>query len=435
MKTYEQYKDSSVVWVGDIPAHWEIQKGRRLFKKMSRPVRPEDDVVTCFRDGTVTLRKNRREDGFTNALQEIGYQGIRKGDLVIHAMDAFAGAIGVSDSDGKGTPVYSVCQPIKYDNPFYFTYLIREMSRSKYIFALAKGIRERSTDFRYSEFASLAFPVPPLEEQQAIVRFLERKLERINDFIDRKKRLIALLQEQKAALINQVVTKGLNAGVPMKDSGLEWLGEIPAHWTVARLGKIAASLQTGPFGSQLHSAEYIANGIPVINPSHMKNMRLNPDLECSVPVQIAEKLSRHKIQENDILFARRGEMGRCAYVVFEEEGWLCGTGSLRMRPFRDTVFSPYLVHILSSRGIAESLSLVSVGSTMENLNTSILAALQVPLPAVEEQIKITKYIEKESTMIQKAIATIEKEIELILEYRTTLIADCVTGKIDVRTLA
>jgi len=112
-------KDSGLPWVGRFPAHWSVRRGKALFKRMARPVRPHDEIVTAFRDGTVTLRRNRREDGFTNSILEIGYQGIRKGDLVIHVMDAFAGAIGVSDSDGKSTPVYSACVPLRDASPAY----------------------------------------------------------------------------------------------------------------------------------------------------------------------------------------------------------------------------------------------------------------------------------------------------------------------------
>lgn len=110
MSGYENYTLSPVPWIKQMPEHWGLVRGKNLYQKMQRPTSDTDEVVTCFRDGTVTLRKNRRTTGFTESLKEIGYQGIRKGDLVIHVMDAFAGSIGVSDSDGKGTPVYSVCQ-------------------------------------------------------------------------------------------------------------------------------------------------------------------------------------------------------------------------------------------------------------------------------------------------------------------------------------
>src|SRR5688500_16620756 len=144
-KKYNSYSPSNIPWINEIPSHWKITKAKRIWKKEQREIRPEDDIITAFRDGTVTLRKNKREDGFTISLKEIGYQGVRKGDLVIHQMDAFAGAIGVSDSDGKSTPVYSVCQPLRDVNQFYYAYIVREMARTLWIAALAKGIRERST--------------------------------------------------------------------------------------------------------------------------------------------------------------------------------------------------------------------------------------------------------------------------------------------------
>ena len=157
---FQLYKESAIPWVPVIPDHWETKRAKSLFKKMERPVSDSDEVVTCFRDGTVTLRRNRRESGFTESLKEIGYQGIRPGDLVIHAMDAFAGAIGVSDSAGKGTPVYSICTPIREANPYFYARVLREMSRNNWIECLAKGIRERSSDFRFTEFSAQVLPMP-----------------------------------------------------------------------------------------------------------------------------------------------------------------------------------------------------------------------------------------------------------------------------------
>ena len=201
-------KDSGIDWIGQIPAHWDVKRGKFLFAKVERPVRIQDDIVTCFRDGQVTLRSNRRTEGFTNALQEHGYQGIRKGDLVIHAMDAFAGAIGVSDSDGKATPVYSVCVPrIKNTvDPPFFAQLMRQIALSGLLVSLAKGIRERSTDFRYGDFASLLLVVPPLSEQKEITAYIQAVTEKIENGIAIKERQIAALKEYKTSLINAAVT-------------------------------------------------------------------------------------------------------------------------------------------------------------------------------------------------------------------------------------
>ena len=164
-KPYQSYKASGIPWFGEIPGHWLVERGKQLLKKTQKPVSEDDEVITCFRNGDVTLRRNRRTEGFTESLKEIGYQGIRSGDLVIHEMDAFAGSVGVSDSDGKGTPVYSVCEPASNANTYYYALVIREMARSQWILALAKGIRERSTDFRYATLAAENFLHPLLSNK------------------------------------------------------------------------------------------------------------------------------------------------------------------------------------------------------------------------------------------------------------------------------
>jgi type I restriction enzyme S subunit len=201
-------KNSGVEWIGEIPEHWEIEKGKWLYVQEKRPVRNEDEIITCFRDGQVTLRKNRKTEGFTNALKEHGYQGIRVGDLVIHNMDAFAGAIGVSDSNGKSTPVYSVCTPRKHNNvnSHYYAYYLRELARKGYIQALAKGIRERSTDFRFNDFSNLEYALPTLNEQNAIVELIEEQSAKVQKAIALQEMQIAKLKELKSTLIDSAVT-------------------------------------------------------------------------------------------------------------------------------------------------------------------------------------------------------------------------------------
>ena len=136
MTKYPTYKDSGIEWLGQIPTHWEMLKAKYMFQKNKREVQDGDKVITCFRDGQVTLRENRRTTGFTESITEIGYQGIRKGDLVIHQMDAFAGAIGVSDADGKGTSVYHCCTPKGEYLTYYYAHVIREMALKGYIQSL-----------------------------------------------------------------------------------------------------------------------------------------------------------------------------------------------------------------------------------------------------------------------------------------------------------
>ena len=209
-------KDSGIPWIGMIPEHWDIKRAKFMFHKEKRNVRECDEVITCFRDGTVTLRKNRRTAGFTESLTEYGYQGIRKGDLVIHQMDAFAGSIGVSDSDGKGTSVYHCCTPFGNFDVHYYAYVLRRMAQSGFIQSLYRGIRERSSDFKFPVFGNQYLPVPPIEEQQAIVQFIDNKRKKIDQYMADLQAEIDYLKEFKQRLISDVVTGQICVAEPQK---------------------------------------------------------------------------------------------------------------------------------------------------------------------------------------------------------------------------
>ena len=201
-------KPSGIPWIESIPEHWGIKRGKSILQEINRDVRSEDGIVTCFRDGEVTLRTNRRIIGFTESEKEIGYHGVRVGDLVIHQMDAFAGAIGISDSDGKCSPICIVCRPLNEGeiDLGYYCQLFRVMAHSGFIQSLAKGIRERTTDFRYKTLVMLHFPVPPYTEQQKIVAYLDDKCSKIDTIINKIESKIELLKELRRSLINEVVT-------------------------------------------------------------------------------------------------------------------------------------------------------------------------------------------------------------------------------------
>lgn len=201
-------KSSGLPWIEFIPEHWNIKRGKSILKEVYRNVRPEDGIVTCFRDGEVTLRVNRRTTGFTESEKEIGYHGVRVGDLVVHQMDAFAGAIGISDSDGKCSPICIVCRPLNEDETDirYYCQLLRVMAYSGFIQSLAKGIRERTTDFRYKTLEILHLPVPPYVEQQQIVTYLDEKCSKVDSIIEKIKLKIERLKELKRSLINEVIT-------------------------------------------------------------------------------------------------------------------------------------------------------------------------------------------------------------------------------------
>ena len=200
-------RDSGIPWLGEIPAHWRIERAKFVFHQSAVPVRDEDEIVTCFRDGQVTLRRNRREEGFTNANLELGYQGIRTGQLVLHSMDAFAGAIGVSDSDGKCSPEYIICDPLAAPvDSYYYGHLLRTMALAGFIQASCPAVRERAPRIRFSDFAEMFIPVPPLAEQRSIFERISIDLSRLEALRSANERTITLLKERRAALIAATVT-------------------------------------------------------------------------------------------------------------------------------------------------------------------------------------------------------------------------------------
>ena len=199
-----EMKDSGIEWVGKMPLHWECVKGKYLLRYLQKPVKKDDGVITCFRDGEVTLRSKRREEGFTFADKEIGYQGIDVGDLVVHGMDGFAGAIGISDARGKASPVLNVLDT--QQNKKYIMYYLRSMAYGDVFMALSTGIRVRSCDLRWNKLAELLYPVPPIEEQNAIVTFIDTTLQKTNSLIAAKQLQIETLEAYKKSIIYEYVT-------------------------------------------------------------------------------------------------------------------------------------------------------------------------------------------------------------------------------------
>ena len=199
--------NSGIDWVGVIPEHWEVMRFKNIFIQSRLPVRKEDGVVTSYRDGEVTLRSNRRIGGYTEAIIEGGYQGIRKGQLVLNSMDAFEGAIGVSDSDGKCTPEYVICNPRSSDvSQEYFALLLREMALAKYIQVICNAVRQRAVRIRFNNLASRLIVLPPRSEQDEIVSYVQCESQKIDSAINQLVAQIDKLKEYKTTLINSAVT-------------------------------------------------------------------------------------------------------------------------------------------------------------------------------------------------------------------------------------
>ena len=404
-------KDSGIPWVGKIPEYWTVQRAKYLFTLAKRPPRSGDGIVTAFRDGQVTLRSNRRIDGFTNASKEAGYQGVRKGDLVVHAMDAFAGAIGVSDSDGKCTPVYSCCVPKAEASSEFYARCVRTMATTGYVESLAKGIRERSTDFRWATFAEQLLPKPPKAEQENIVRILDRETSRIDGLVVKKTRFIELLREKRQSLIAHAVTKGLDAGVPMRDSRVEWLGEIPRAWSTKRL-RFVCDVTTG----SKDTINAVQDGT---YPFYVRS-------------QEVERIDTYSADCEAVLTAGDGAgVGKVYHYAngkfdFHQRVYMMHN----FQHVRGRFFYFYLGALFSAVALDGGAK-----STVDSLRMPVFRNFHITVPSTEEQDRIVTFIETHASRIDDVIAKTERSIALLLEHRTALVTAAVTGKLDIRDSA
>ncbi len=416
---YPAYKDSGVDWLGPIPATWNVCALKRIASLQSGESITSEQIEA---DGTYPVYGGNGLRGYCEAHTHdgefalIGRQGALCGNI-----NYARGKFWASEHAVVVTPKLPVATQ-------WLGELLRAMNLNQYSVSAAQP------GLSVEIVGNLGIPLPSREEQKGIAAFLDRETAKIDALVAEQEDLITLLKEKRQAVISHAVTKGLDPSVPMKDSGIEWLGKVPAHWSVQPLGTLTRDIQTGPFGSQLHSDEYVDDATPVINPSNIIDGQLCPEPSATVTDEVVERLAHHRLIAGDIVVGRRGEMGRCAVVTQSQAGWLCGTGCLKIQ-LNSTALPEFVWRYLATETIKQYLSLQSVGSTMENLNTQILARVPVPVPNATEQAAICEAVSDQL----KTLAALESEaitgVRLLQARRAALIYAAVTGQIDVRALA
>jgi type I restriction enzyme S subunit len=427
LKPYPSYTNTSLQWAPRLPSHWDIKRGKALFAESQLPVDDSDEIVTCFRDGQVTLRKNRRTRGFMEALYEVGYQGVRKGQLVIHAMDAFAGAIGVSDSDGKCTPEYVVCDPRSNSVvPGYYALTLRFAAHQGFILASCPAVRERAPRFRYSHFGDMQLPLPPREEQEAIVGFLDLANRQIERYIRAKRKLIALLNEQKQGIVQGAVTRGIDSGVPLRDSGVKWLGKVPCHWKVLRIKHVLREVdRRSTTGRETLLSLRMHHGLVPF----AEHFTRPPQAATLVGFKIVRdgELVINRMQAGNGLIYPSNIAGLVSpdYAVFDP------IGDVNVR-FLGELFR---CQKLRTKFRAESKGLGTGTSGFLRLYNDRLGAIHISLPPQQEQEAILRWLDDRLSGLNAAIVDTEREITLMHEYRERLVSDVAAGQFDVRTAA
>jgi len=412
-------RDSGVEWIGEMPDGWDTLKGKYVLTLLQRSVRPDDGVITCFRDGEVTLRSNRREDGFTMSDREIGYQGINAGDLVIHGMDGFAGAIGISDSRGKGSPVLIVLD--SEQNKRYLMYYIRCMAMCKVFEALSTGIRVRSCDLSWQKLANLPFPIPPLDEQRRIADYLDARCADIDAVSQKVRSEIDLLGEYRKSVIYEAVTKGLDKGVPMRDSATAYWGEVPAVWDLLKVKYVFEIVKRIAGREGFDILSITQRGIQ------------KKDLD-SVGAQVADDYSGYQL-----LYPGEFAMNHMDLLT----GWIdispyFGVTSPDYRVFKliDSTANErrYFKYVMQCCYLCQIF--YSLGSGVANkgrwrLQADTFKNFVVPIPPLDEQRRIADYLDARCADIDAVIARKRQQLDVLADYRKSLIYEYVTGKREV----
>lgn len=426
MAEYIEYKDSGIPWIGNIPAHWDIQRGKNILTLMDRPVKSDDEVITCFRDGEVTLRKNRREDGFTVSLQEIGYQGIEPGDLVVHGMDGFAGAIGVSDSRGKATPVLNVMD--SSHNKRYLMYYLRMSAYKDVFMSLSTGIRVRSCDLRWNKLSVFPFVLPDRDEQDKIVDYIDDSVERIDSVIAEAKASIEEYKAWKASIIYEAVTKGLDPNVEMKDSGVEWIGKMPATWSACALKQLTTKIGSGktpPGGAEVYTTE----GIMFLRSQNVYNTGLELDSVSFISEEIDETMANTRVQYQDVLLnITGGSIGRCCLYDLENVPANVNQHVCILRTDKTKLLPQFLRYFWNSASGPMVVAQHQTGGNRQGLNFEQIGSTKIPYCSIEEQAQIVRFLDDSCQSIDMLVNEKEALITDLEAYKKSLIFEVVTGK-------
>lgn len=436
MKKYDSYKDSGIEWIGEIPSHWGVKKLKHVAKinptKNQSYKDYEDEVV--FLPMEKVKEDGSFEDDITKPINELwkGYTYFEKGDIILAKITpCFENGKGALLSNlktnfGFGSTEFHVIRAniSKPDHLFYVTRSHIFMAIGEAFMTGAAGQKRVPSDF-VSEFI---FPLPSKKEQTSIASFLDRKTSEIDDIIADKKRLLELYEEEKTAIINQAVTKGLDPNAPMKDSGIEWLGEIPEHWEAVKL-KYIAKIQTGRTPKiQNSKIDYFENGtINWFTPSDMDGSQELVNSKRSIIIEAVENDEVELFSEYSIFLVSIGAtLGK---VGFSKEQ-ASANQQINVITFFDKVFDPIFGYYYIV-GNKEMITLQADYTTLPILNQSKTKDLLFSFPPIQEQQSIVHHIESECSKIDFKKARTEELIELLTEYRTALISEVVTGKIKV----
>jgi type I restriction enzyme S subunit len=439
MKQYDNYKDSGIEWIGSYPKDWTLMTVRRVTDDhkqgyySSEEYKEEGYKLVRITDLDINGNINISKSPYVSPNdKEIQIFEIRKGDMLFPRTGSI-GLIGVAKEDMKAVFASYLIRfrfKAKTHNSFMRYYFMSDVFLNGLFSDLHGGVNQ---NIHAENIKDQHIVLPSKDEQSAIANYLDHKTTLLDTLIAKKQQFISLLQEERIAVINQAVTKGIDPKVKMKDSGIEWMGEIPEHWEVSRIKYVSEKIGSGvtPRGG---AEVYETSGIPLLRSQNVYFDGFRLDNVAYITTDVHDSMNNSKVFKGDVLLnITGGSIGRCFFVTDEFEDANVNQHVCIVRP-NELILTEYLYYILSSEIGQLQIDLCQTGGNREALNFEQLKKFLLALPSIEEQKIIISKIQKIKNTIDNTISKSLEEIELLKEYKTALISEVVTGKVDVRDM-
>ncbi len=418
-----------------LPQGWRWGRLSEHFRHIDERSTTGSELLLSITKSKGVVPRHRITDRPARADTLVGYKKCRAGDFIVNQMSAFDGLMGVTSWDGIVTYHYLVFRPVGQIDTRFMAYLLRSPAYMHDFACRVRGLGDssqkgvRTPHIRIGDMLQTMLALPPQTTQRAIADYLDAETARIDALIAKKRRLIEVLGERYRTLLVRLVLG--DSGQPGDSSPSGIYRVVPDGWQETALRHLGCEVQTGPFGSQLHAEEYVEGGWPVVNPLNLVGGGIRAVDDMTITDQKRQELQRHVLRAGDIVFGRRGEMGRAGLVEERHSGWLCGTGSLRLRLGGERLSPQYLVLLLGTAAARAYFELSSVGSTMDNLNSGILLAFPSLLPPRDEQDRIVGAVAEAESFRRRTTDRLTEQINLLDEHRQALITAAVTGELEV----
>lgn len=427
---YPKYKDSGESWLGEVPEHWGISPLLSVaWERNEANKGMQENNLLSLSYGRIVRKDIESNDGLLPESFET-YQIVHPGDIVFRLTDLQNDKrslrTAIVEERGIITSAYLAASPSGI-NPQFLNYLLRAYDVTKVFYSMGGGLRQ---SMKFADIKRLPTVIPPHEEQAAIVTFLDRETAKIDALIAGQEKLLALLAEKRQATISRAVTKGLNPEAPMKDSGVEWLGEVPAHWSLKQLKHLARPGTVITYGI-VQAGPHVDGGIPYIKTSDMSGDALPLDGYARTSAEIDASYARSKVSTGDLVMAIRATVGKCLPVPPELDGANLTQGTAKISP-GDSISASYLLAAIRATSAQTYFDTMAKGATFKEITLDALRRLPIAVPGQDEQEEIVAFLDSEVSKLDALTAEATRAIDLLKERRTALISAAVTGKIDVR---